>query len=158
VGENASNAEYEWPTFSFTSGSVKITHQHFGPQNKTTPKRTHVVVSFLLPRVNIDNCEEIPQALSIHRTKALPNLNFGNRQHQVTIGMFRHTAHGLLILPLVHQKGTMHTSPASFSVSRNFTTTNTSKRMQSFAFTPVYTPFPGQLQLPSCRFEQFMEM
>ena len=50
--ENASNAEcmnvIHVPLelgvlLSFTSGSVKITHQHFGPQNKTTPKRTHVV-------------------------------------------------------------------------------------------------------------------
>ena len=76
------------------------------------------VVSFLLSRVNIDNCEEIPQAPSIHRTEALPNLNFGNRQHQVTIGMFRHTAHGLLILPLVHQKGTMHTLHLRLSPSQ----------------------------------------
>ena len=125
------------------------------------------VVSFLLSRVNIDTCEEIPQAPSIHRTEALPNLNFGNRQHQVTIGMFRHTAHGLLILPLVHQKGTMHTSPVHLRLSQfqerhdgARATTNTSKRMhhQSFTFTPLYTPFPGQLQLPSCHFEQFMEM
>ena len=140
---------------SFTSGSVKTIRQHFGPQNQTTPKHAYVVSSFLLSQVKIDNSKEIPQALSIQNrcpTKSKLRL-------QTVPGYHRHVqAHGFLILPLVHQKGTMHTSPASFSVSRNFTTTNTSKRMQSFAFTPVYTPFPGQLQLPSCRFEQFMEM
>ena len=97
--ENASNAEcmnvIHVPLelgvlLSFTSGSVKTIRQHFGPQNQTTPKHAYVVSSFLLSQVKIDNSKEIPQALSI-QNRCLPNLNFGYRQCQVTIGMFRHT-------------------------------------------------------------------
>lgn len=44
---------------------------------------------------------------------------------QTTPGYHRHLqAHCLFILPLVHQKGTMHTTPTSFSVSRKMQSQN----------------------------------